>query len=477
MRRSFLLVLLGGLLSIPFSAYAQDGSSLVLDQKSLETANYYMTDGDFSEYQTWFLGKLRAHDFKTLDTYFSAAQAAYEQGVMDDVALDFTFSVLRDNKGADDEIHYDEWVKTSQGSYPALVARAAYHFDRGWDMRGSTYARHVPPEMWDGFYRELAVAMDDLRASLVQTDKPILSYSLMVAITQQVKFFQSVYDRPGNYLTKANSIDPQNYVARASYLTFLRPRWGGTYPKMEYFIGQAAAEGLSQEKLDGLRAEIAIDKADIAYTNMNSAAALPLLRQAVKMRGFCLKFGCMHGGLKDYAGAVYEVDMAAGRNPYDNQEYAQIISAIIEEKSLYPEDKGFYLGHRGHLLRSVAFTKHDEGSAKAAWADFVKGTALKDAFSTFTVASTYCEGYPGFVERDEGKCKDLMVDAARYGSPLAADVLRNRWRMQPPEPDGTELPPPPLSRAGAAVSANKIPPTMISKENFWSEFFKALFLN
>ncbi len=470
------LLLVGAVTVFPVThAHALVAANTQTDKTAVETVRYYMADGDFAEYQIWVLGKLRAHDFTTLDTYFSGVQTAYEQGVIDDVTLDFAFSVFRDNRTVDDETHYDQWVTTSPGSYPALLARATYHFDRGWDMRGSTYAQKVPPEMWDGFYRELVVAMGDLVASTVQTKTPILSYALMISITQQVKFFQSVYGRPGEFLTKANALDPQNYVARASYLTFLRPRWGGTYPRMEFFIEQAAVEGLSAEKLNGLRAEILIDKAALAYDRMDSTTALPLLQQATKMRGFCLKLGCMHDGLKDYAGSVYETEMAAGRNPHDSQEYGQVISAIIEEKSLYPADKGFYLGHRGHFLRTVAFTKHDEGSAKAAWADFEKGMALKDAFSTFTVASTYCEGYAGFVEKDEAKCKNLMIDAARYGSPQAADVLRNRWQMQPPPPDPESPAAPPLSRAGALISANNLPPTMITKDNFWSEFFKALF--
>lgn len=419
-----------------------------LEDKYASYIKGLMVSKDYPEYQGFIHGFIKKGQYAELDTVLTALQSAYESGKIDDIALRYAVEPLNDQTDINLESFYDAWIEAMPRSYMARTARAFYHYQIAWKIRSTKYASDVSQKQYDGFYRQLLLSSRDHQAAIPLTGKPYLSYLGLIAITGEAPVLNREL-KTSDMLLKANAIDPQNFWARQNFLRFLQPRWRGSHEEMAAFVGEAEKQGLVAEKLALLRSAMLVDQAlDAEYRQKDYAKAAELYSQAaqLQMPFQFLKVG--QDGLKGYIRVKQEL---AQNNVYDDQLFSALNMLI--NQSGYVEDEGRFYGIRGHLHITKA-VQGDQSHFRLGWDDFVKGSNLGDGFSTFKVASTYCEGFPGIVDRDVDRCKNLMKVAAEKGSLSAQGVMKSRWgeTVEAVEPAPQEM-----TKAARGIPASDLP--------------------
>jgi TPR repeat protein len=94
------------------------------------------------------------------------------------------------------------------------------------------------------------------------------------------------------------------------------------------------------------------------------------------------------------------------------------------------DDAGYYHSLKGHFYVARALKNKNIEDFKSAFESFKAGADEQDAYSTYRLASTYCEGFSGVVEQNLDLCKSLMIKSAEMGSEEAQSVVRNKWGQQ-----------------------------------------------
>ncbi|MFA7275276.1 MAG: DUF4034 domain-containing protein [Pseudobdellovibrionaceae bacterium] len=426
----------------------------------------------YPDYEGYILAKLERGDYEDVDSYFAGAQAAYEAGTIDDITLRYAFSPVTNQKDLKYETYFDRWVEKKPQSYVARVAWATFHYNVAWQVRGSANAKEVSAEQFDGFFRELRLAQAAYKESLKLTPRPILSYMSLLLISGEAGALKENFPIKGTLL-EADAIDPQNFWVKQAYLRFLQPRWGGSPSAMNAFVDYSEKAGLAKNKVDLLRSLVFMDLADTArYEEKNYTKALDLYQEAAALQVPYKFLNIGKGGIKGY---IRMKETLSANSNYDDDTLAALSDLL--EHSGYVDDAGGFYALLGHVY-SVRLSKSKRKSDfAAAWKAFNSGMEMKDAYSTFRVASGYCEGYPDIVVKDEGLCRDIMVLAADMGSPEAAKVAAKRWAIEPKkensEDKGEQLG---LSRAAQRVSAEDVPKSApLSSANFISMLLKMFF--
>lgn len=406
----------------------------------------------YPAYQKYILDFMQRGDYRALDAYLTSLQSAYEAGKLDDIELRYATEPLNQQTDPRYEQFYEVWIANMPKSYMARIARAAFHYQIAWAIRGEGYSNSVSAQQYEGFYRELHLALQDYKDSMLLTSKPILSYFGQISITGEAHALNPEQSL-SSLMDEANQIDPQNYWARQAVMRFLHPRWGGSQAEMGQFVEYARQQGLGPAKLNLLYSKILIDQAEAAeYGDKNFKLAAEIYNEAIKLQ---MPYRFIKEGKDGLRGHIRAKEAMVTANIYDDE----ILSSlnILMDKSGNLEDGARYYGLRGHIYISKAVQTGNKSFFRSAWDDFQKGSELGDAFSMFKVASTYCEGFPGLVERNEDTCRELMQIAAEKGSAEAQGVMKNRWRTMVKEVRH-ETKPQQLTQAAQAIPKEILPP-------------------
>jgi tetratricopeptide (TPR) repeat protein len=125
-------------------------------------------------------------------------------------------------------------------------------------------------------------AQVDLEASVALDPKPLLSYANAMIITGDRG------DLLGSrrLLDRAVSIDPKNYIARATYISVIETRWGGSHEMMQQFLEECRQAKLSAEHMRLLESVVAEDQGWIyQFVDHNYPAAEAAYRQSAALGG------------------------------------------------------------------------------------------------------------------------------------------------------------------------------------------------
>jgi hypothetical protein len=193
------------------------------------------------------LSLLRQSRYVELDAKMNGIQRSYESKNITDEHLLHEFRAFYDTDPALAG-RYDAWVEKMPRSYSALVARGIYLRYVGKQARGSAYIEDTPPQQIEIMSRYLARAMRDYNASLTLTEKPLLTYHSIIAVTM-LDAVTDGDDLARRMLNESIRSDPRNFVVRYKYFASLQTRWGGSLQQMLDFEKQARAAGLSEVQL------------------------------------------------------------------------------------------------------------------------------------------------------------------------------------------------------------------------------------
>jgi hypothetical protein len=193
------------------------------------------------------LNLLRQSRYGELDRKMNGLQRSYEVGNITDERLLHEFRAFYDTDPAL-AARYAEWVAKMPRSYSALVARGIYLRYLGKEARGSAYIEDTPSHQIEIMSTYLARAMRDYNASLTLTNKPLLTYHSIIAVTM-LDAVPGGDDLARRMLNESIRVDPRNFVVRYKYFASLQTRWGGSLQQMLDFEKQARAAGLSDAQL------------------------------------------------------------------------------------------------------------------------------------------------------------------------------------------------------------------------------------
>lgn len=222
------------------------------------------------------LEQLRSNNIAKVEAEYSALQKRFEIGAASEYDLLDAYKAFYQRQ---DQYRAElgNWIKSYPNSASAYLARGVYYRKLGEFTRGTNYISQVPQENISYMEHMFLLSKQDLSTSLRLNLRSYLTILHLLNIAQ----FE-VDDRAADkYLALGNAVLPSNFLLRARYLIHLAPKWGGSHQKMEQFIEQCRAQGLSQDKIDMLSAIKADDQGTVAEERGNTGQARTEFKKAL----------------------------------------------------------------------------------------------------------------------------------------------------------------------------------------------------
>src|SRR4029079_10440588 len=123
--------------------------------------------------------------------------------------------------------------------------RGIHHQSVGWYKRGARWACETPPENFEAMRDAHATAFPDLDGALARHPGLVAAHRalIMVATANGAPF-----ELKRRLLDQALAVCPDCYNVRVVFIFGIRPRWGGSYEKMDAFA-QESAQASSSPKM------------------------------------------------------------------------------------------------------------------------------------------------------------------------------------------------------------------------------------
>ena len=333
------------------------------------------------------LALLREKNYLALQDTLNDRHARMLAGEFGDRAL-HTLTNFAD--GADQALEplLDEWVRTSQNSFMALLVRGKYHEAVGWKKRGTRFGDQTSQDQTDAMGESFKRAWADLVASSKKQPKSVLPYSELMQIA-------SASGSPGEVveiLARANSVAPQNFVVRLMAVRRLSPRWGGSFEAVDKVLAQARVDKLNPADLRRLEyAALDVKGAHFKDVEKRPIEALPYYIQAAKVCD------------------SYTAWAQVSNIHYDREDWPQVEAATNQYMRLRPNTAWAY-NRRGWALEK-------QGRLKDAISDFERAAAQGSDYAQNKIGYFYMTGN-GF-PKDLGKARSLFEKANAQGNKSA----------------------------------------------------------
>ncbi|MGH7841941.1 MAG: YIP1 family protein [Candidatus Binataceae bacterium] len=234
----------------------------------------------FTADQSQILDDLKAKRFAKLNSELSSyAEQAQREPLWEDNAV-FAFQTFA-RSNANLAPLLDAWVKKFPGSYVAHVARAEYLSAAGWQARGSKWTSETTVAQFARMNEYLVQSDGEIGAALDLNRKFFLPHMLLL---KEVKSSGDQTDcwRIASAALAANSASES---IRASYMTCLEPRWGGSYEAMEKFARESQAMLPRNPEILLLLGLADFDRGRDLANRGNDAAAVSMFTQAIAESG------------------------------------------------------------------------------------------------------------------------------------------------------------------------------------------------
>lgn len=211
---------------------------------------------------------LSNNDFKLLDTTLNGLQQSFEIGRLSEIQLRNAYRPFyKLDKQQQEALR--EWPRKSPSSYAAHLALGIFLKKAAQDARGDGFISETSQKQLTEMHRLNELSRAELRQSINLTKKPYLSVFHLLDIAKSEGDDEAMQ----KLLAQANKILPNNFLARARYLTSILPRWGGSYEQAQKYIQTASKEGLDAKGVMQLEAIVYNDKGDMAWRNRDHTAA------------------------------------------------------------------------------------------------------------------------------------------------------------------------------------------------------------
>jgi tetratricopeptide (TPR) repeat protein len=257
---------------------------------------------------------LVAKNYGRLAETLAAKQLAFERSVLEEDALweaFLSFSVPDPSLAQP----LDDWVRASQDSWIARLARGYYLEKRGFAARGGAAFSRTPPQQLAGMAHFLDEAELDFRAALSRNGKLAMAHEGLMGIGQY-RGDRAMVDAA---YQSALRIAPASFQVRAARMYSLRPEWGGSYAEMKGVAAEAQQHVKKNPRLAALPGYVALYQVDDAVRSRDAAKALQLVSQAISTAqdpAFFSTRGWLHRREDRWAEALADLDHAIELGPH-----------------------------------------------------------------------------------------------------------------------------------------------------------------
>jgi len=376
-----------------------------------------------------------AGKFDELDQRLNSLQALYESGKLSETELGSAVTwisswALRDVDKS--ELLLNTWIKEKPQSYAAHVVRGAFYIEKGSDARGTAYAKDTSQAQFRAMRRYFRRARKDFDASLSLSSKPILSHVGL----QGIALMDGGREERKAILDEAIAYAPNSYLIRASYMTSLTPRWGGTYEEMAQFARESEAVLGAGEAANGLWNRIDQDRVGFMLDAENYAPANALLTQALARRDsptlLCMRAHA-NVGLERLEEAV--ADLQASLKYTDPNDYcAGIVHWIAGFAGAEPRVAAILDGYvarnpsSADLYFTRAWWRQSRNEFRDAFDDLEVAAKIGD-FTAQLYVGQYLLSGEGGIEKDPQRGLAFLRESARRGGPQSHKALKDAIEM------------------------------------------------
>jgi tetratricopeptide (TPR) repeat protein len=330
--------------------------------------------------------------FAELDMRFSELQQAYGSRAVTDEDLRAAYRAFYNSDPAL-ATKYDSWVSKFPKSYAARLARGIYYSKVGESRRGAQSTDETPIERINDARVAYDKALTDLNTSISLDARPILSYVHEMTVSQ----WRGDLSESRKLLDQADRIDPDNYVARAKYMSVIETRWGGSQAIMLAFLDECRHTKLSGPNIRLLESVVVEDQGwNFQFVDRNWAAAETAYRRSAAL-----------GGDKQLANLVVVL--------WQQRKYQEMIEPLTQQLELHPDDSGIL------ATRANAYTQ--TGRPRDALADWTAAATGGDANAQNNLGAIYMNGIPGVLAADPKVGIEWFRKSADQGSAEARQNL------------------------------------------------------
>jgi len=206
----------------------------------------------------------------------------------------------------------DSWVEATPNSFAPYLARGNYWVEVAYARRGTKWARETAREDFDAMEEALERGLADLDRSIA------LRPGLVAAQRTKIRALMNRGAGPDMRQTvdDALAVCPSCFQVRATFITAIIPRWGGSYEAM----GRFAEEGNTtlNRRLRVLPGYIERDRAQLLEIDGQHAQALTMIDRACALGEyweFLEERARIRDRLDDQAGALADVERALAARP------------------------------------------------------------------------------------------------------------------------------------------------------------------
>ena len=172
---------------------------------------------------------------------------------------------------------FDAWVNQYPDFYQPYLARAFYFEMMGWESRGYRWAKDTSGEQFANMKQFFQLAHQDIEAVLKLKPDSICAYQLLINIYRAT----SAKNRNQEVIANSLRLFPYSFMLRENYLNALKPRWGGSYSRMDAFADEAQPYQKKNPRLRLLKGYSYADKADLVLRDKNYTKAIELYNKAL----------------------------------------------------------------------------------------------------------------------------------------------------------------------------------------------------
>jgi len=231
------------------------------------------------------IGYAKNGNFSEWAELLGSYQKKYEQGEIPDWMLDVAFKNICVNK--EQGKNTEEWDNTfkewnqseSAKTYAAQICMAVYWYNRAWEERGVKFIQDTSQSQIEKMEEMILNSKEHVAKSLILSEKPILSYDLMVDLSMMTGDVdpKAAYD-------KAEKLDPENYTVKLSYFYSLLPKWGGAqdYSDVGNMIDNLEQQGAKQEIITFLKNKMYLEIAGDLSWRMQKASDQKELKSKIE---------------------------------------------------------------------------------------------------------------------------------------------------------------------------------------------------
>jgi tetratricopeptide (TPR) repeat protein len=221
---------------------------------------------------------LRSRRFDELEAWVVEAQAQFEADSRKEYWVLDAFDAF-DNPDPQLKPLLDNWVSAKPESWAALTARGIYLVTTGWRRRGYKWAYETPARNFADMLAVHRAAAPDLVEAISRYPNAISAYRALIQLATANSAPRAV---KRVMLNEAIARCPDCFQVRVTYMMALRPRWGGSYARMDAFA-EESSRASSNPKMRLLAGYADWDRCDLAYQDDELQTALRDCNQAVQV--------------------------------------------------------------------------------------------------------------------------------------------------------------------------------------------------